>query len=838
MICVCFLMVIFAFCRSSNKNRFEKLTMQFPESWLREFCNPPLSTQQLAEILTMAGLEVEELKPVAPPFSNVVVGEIMEAVQHPNADRLRVCKVDAGQAGLLDIVCGAPNARVGIKVPVALVGAELPPGEDDQPFLIKVGKLRGVESQGMLCSARELKLSNDHGGLLELVGDAPVGQNIRQHLNLDDTLFTLKLTPNLAHCLSVFGVAREVAALTGAPLKEPIFPSVHVGSPDKLPVKVSAPDLCGRFSGRIVRHVNTRASTPQWMVDRLARCGQRSVTALVDISNYVMFEFGRPSHIFDLDKIHGGLDVRWGKAGEQLKLLNGSTVTVDEKVGVIADHHQVESLAGIMGGDATAVSDDTQHVYVEAAFWWPKAIAGRSRRFNFSTDAGHRFERGVDPSQTVEHIERITQLIVDICGTANTACGPIDDLQVNIPLATAVSLRVARASKVIGMPLTQAQCVDALTRLQLPVTQSDGVVTVTPPSYRFDLQIEEDLIEEVVRMVGYNKLPQTPPLAPITSKIRVEAQRSPFAVRRAIAALGYQETINFSFVEERWEHELGGNPDPIKLLNPIASQMSVMRSTLLGSLLQVLKFNLDRKVQRVRVFEIGRVFLRDASVKNTDSTVEGFNQPMRVAGMVCGSADALQWGRKVRVADFFDVRGDVEALLAPYKPTFVATEHPAMHPGRCARVLVQGVAIGFVGELHPRWRQAYGLAQAPVMFELELDAVLQREVPMFKPVPKHQAVERDIAVMVDEKVSQAALMAAVWAAPTAGLLRDASLFDIYRPAVAKNLDAAVAPNPEKSMAVRLTLNSEEATLTEDQIDTAVQSVLASLVGTLGARHRA
>jgi len=812
--------------------------MQFPESWLRTFCNPSISTQQLADTLTMAGLEVEELKPVAPPFTNIVVGEIKEAVQHPNADRLRVCKVDVGQAEWLDVVCGAPNARVGIKVPCALVGAELPPGEDGAPFVIKIGKLRGVESQGMLCSARELKLSDDHGGLLELSADAPLGQNVREHLKLDDTLFTLKLTPNLAHCLSVYGVAREVAALTGAPLMAPRFPAVHVTSADQLPVKVSAPDLCGRFSGRIVRHLNTRANTPQWMVDRLARCGQRSVTALVDISNYVMFELGRPTHIFDLDKIHGGLEVRWGKPGEQLKLLNGNTVTVDDKVGVIADVQQVESLAGIMGGDATAVSDDTQHVYVEAAFWWPKAIAGRSRRFNFSTDAGHRFERGVDPGQTVEHIERITQLIVDICGTADTVCGPIDDLPVNMPVAAAVSLRVARAVKVIGMPLTQAQCVDALTRLALPLTQSDGMITVTPPSYRFDLQIEEDLIEEVARMVGYNNLPQTPPLAPITAKLRAEAQRSPFTVRRAIAALGYQETINFSFVEERWEHELSGNPDPIKLLNPIASQMSVMRSSLLGSLLQVLKFNLDRKAERVRVFELGRVFLREASVKNTDTTVEGFHQPMRVAGMACGSADALQWGSKERGLDFFDVKGDVQALLAPRQATFEAAQHPAMHPGRCARVLLEGVAIGFVGELHPRWRQAYDLAQAPLMFELELEAVLHGEVPVFKAVAKHQAVERDIAVLVMESVTHVALMNAVWAAPTDGLLRDAVVFDIYRPKSAPSPEGASVPSGDKSMAVRLTLNRDDATLTEAQIDAAVQAVVNSLVSTLGARQRA
>jgi phenylalanyl-tRNA synthetase beta chain len=812
--------------------------MQFPESWLREFCNPPLTTQQLADTLTMAGLEVEELKPVAPPFTKIVVGEIKDAAQHPNADRLRVCQVDVGQGALLSIVCGAPNARAGIKVPCAMVGAELPPGADGKPFVIKVGKLRGVESQGMLCSARELQLSEDHGGLMELAADAPLGLDIREHLRLDDTLFTLKLTPNLAHCLSVYGIAREVSALTGSPLKQPVFPSAEVKHQDRLPVKVTAADLCGRFSGRIVRHVDTKAATPAWMADRLARCGQRSVTALVDISNYVMFEFGRPSHIFDLDRIHGGLDVRWGQPGEQLKLLNGNTVTVDDQVGVIADDAQVESLAGIMGGDFTAVSDDTRHVYVEAAFWWPKAIAGRSRRYNFSTDAGHRFERGVDPGQTVEHIERITQLIIEICGGE---AGPMDDQQPNLPVAQPVTLRVARAAKVIGMPLTQAQCVDALRGLGLDVAEGDGLVTVTPPSFRFDLQIEEDLIEEVARMVGYEKLPTTPPLAPITPKIRAESDRSPFAVRRLLAGLGYQETINFSFVEERWENELAGNPAPIKLLNPIASQMSVMRSSLLGSLLQVMKFNTDRKAERVRVFELGRVFLRDAAVRNSDTTVEGFHQPMRVAGLAFGPAAPSQWDKKPQAVDFFDVKGDIEALLAPRQARFEAAEHPAMHPGRCARVLLDGHVVGHVGELHPRWRQAYELSQAPVMFELELDTVLRRQVPVAQPVARHQAVERDLAVIVAEAVTHADLMAAVWAAPTGGLLRDALLFDVYRATRAKASEAGASGGlaaGEKSLAVRLTLNSEEATLTEPQIEVAVKAVVDQLGAAVGARLRA
>ncbi len=810
--------------------------MQFPESWLREFCNPSLSTAELSETLTMAGLEVEELKPVAPPFSHIVVGEIKATQQHPNADRLRVCQVDVGQAELLTIVCGAPNAREGIKVPCALVGAQLPPGEDGKPFGIKVGKLRGVESFGMLCSARELQLSEEHGGLLELASSAPVGQNIRDHLQLDDTLLTLKLTPNLAHCLSVYGIAREVSALSNAPLKQLEFPKTVCAINDVLPVQVRAPDLCGRFSGRVIRGVNPKAETPAWMVEKLARCGQRSVSALVDISNYVMFELGRPTHIFDLDKIQGGLEVRWGRAGEQIKLLNGNTVTVDEQVGVIADEVAVESLAGIMGGDATAVSDTTQNIYVEAAFWFPKAIAGRSRRFNFSTDAGHRFERGVDPELTVEHIERITQLIFEICGNAQTVCGPIDDQKVAMPATCQVTLRVARASKILGLPLTQAQCAKALVSLGLQVTEGEGVVHVTAPSYRFDLQIEEDLIEEVARMIGYHNLPQTPPCAPITAKIRPENQRSTFTVRRALAALGYQETINFSFVEERWEQELAGNPNPIRLLNPIASQMSVMRSSLFGSLLQVLKFNQDRKAQRVRVFELGRVFLRSSSVSDTDTTVQGFDQPMRLSGLATGSVDMPEWGCKVRAVDFFDVKGDLEALMAPIPLTFKPAQHAALHPGRCAQVICEGVAVGYVGELHPKWRQTYDLVQTPVLFELDLDAVMRRQIPQFSNVPRFQAVERDIAVMVNESITHDALMQAIRSAPTAGLLKDAVLFDIYRPKPSETA-SSVATAAEKSMAVRLTLNAEDTALTEQQIETTVAAVLANLTEKVGARQR-
>jgi phenylalanyl-tRNA synthetase beta chain len=791
--------------------------MQFPESWLREFCNPPITTGELADLLTMAGLEVEDTRPVAPPCKGVVVAEIVEAVPHPNADRLRVCKVLAGAFspdGPLQIVCGAPNARVGIRVPLALVGAELPPAEEGgSPFAIQVGKLRGVDSYGMLCSARELKLSDDHGGLLAL----------------DDTVFTLKLTPNLAHALSVYGVAREVSALTGAPLLTPLIEAIAPQHEQMLPVQVQAPDLCGRFSGRVVRNVDTKAKTPAWMVERLALCGQRSVTALVDISNYVMFEYGRPTHIFDLDKIHDKLVVRWGREGESLKLLNGNTIEVDGQVGVIADARAVESLAGIMGGDATAVSDDTRHVYVEAAFWWPQAVAGRSRRFNFATDAGHRFERGVDPALTAEHIERVTQLILQICGGEP---GPLDDQTLALPALQPVTLRAARAAKVIGMPLYQQQCADVFRRLGFAFTQAEGAITVTPPSWRFDLQIEEDLIEEVARIVGYRQLPDAPPLAPIRARGPSEARRSAHAVRHAMAALDYQETINYSFVEERWEQQLAGNSDPVRVLNPIAAPLSVMRSSLVGSLLGVLHYNLARRAERVRVFEIGRVFRRDAAAADGPVAVAGVSQPMRLGGLAYGPAAEAQWGEKERAADFFDAKGDVEALLAPRRPRFVADSHPALHPGRCARIELDDKTIGHVGELHPRWRQAYELPAAPMLFELDLDALLQRPLPEARPVPRHQSAVRDLALVVRDGVGHDALVAELMN-DASGLVRSVRLFDVYRPATPGGGIGA----GERSMALRLELLDDAANLTDQRIDAVVSAALQRVQAAFGTRLR-
>ncbi|WP_019141322.1 phenylalanine--tRNA ligase subunit beta [Noviherbaspirillum massiliense] len=807
--------------------------MQFSESWLRTLADPKMTSDELAHLLTMSGLEVEDIDPVAPPFSNVVVAQVVEVAKHPNADRLNVCQVDAGTGTLLSIVCGAPNVRAGMKVPCALAGAKLPPGEDGKPFEIKVGQLRGVESQGMLCSARELKLSEDHAGLLELPEDASVGQNFRDYYQLNDLKFTIKLTPNRADCLSVLGIAREVSALTGVALKEPSWKPVAANLTDKLPVRISAPDLCGRFSGRIIRGVNARARTPEWMKRRLERSGQRPVSALVDISNYVMLELGRPTHVFDLDKIHGGLEVRWGKPGESLKLLNGNTVEVDSWVGIIADERQVESLAGIMGGDATAVSLDTKNIYLEAAFWWPQAIQGRARRYNFSTDAAHRFERGVDYATTVEHIERITALIVEICGGKETAIGPIDDQIINLPQRNPVRVRTARAERIIGVQISEAQIADIFTRLGLQFTQEAGGFAVTPPSYRFDIEIEEDLIEEIARVYGFENIPALPPVEPNTMRIEPENRRSLFTIRRQLADLDYQEVVNFSFVEKDWEADFAGNAHPIQLLNPIASQMSVMRSSLLAGLVANVRYNLNRKASRVRVFEVGAVFLRNAAAQDGPLSVAGFDQPKRIAAIAYGPVADEQWGQPTRNVDFFDVKADLEALFAPRALTFARIDHPALHPGRAAQVLLNGKPVGVIGELHPRWQQKYELPLAPVVFEVAADALQERPIPLYREISKFPPVKRDIALVVKQSISAQDLInsfiAEKQANPLCNIMQAVVLFDEYR---GKGLE-----NDEKSLAFRFTLQDTQTTLQDDKVDAAIGAFVDAVEKKFGAKLR-
>jgi phenylalanyl-tRNA synthetase beta chain len=796
--------------------------MQFSENWLRSMVDPKMNSDELAHLLTMSGLEVEEVEPVAPPFSNVVVAQVMEVTRHPNADRLNVCQVDAGTGTLLNIVCGAPNVRAGMKAICAIAGAVLPPGPDGKPFEIKVGQLRGVESQGMMCSAKELKISEESSGLMELPEDAPVGQNIRDYLGLNDLKFTIKLTPNKADCLSVLGVAREVSALTGVPMSLPAFRPVPVNTDEVLPVTISATDLCGRFTGRVIRGLNAKAATPEWMKRRLERSGQRSVSALVDISNYVMLEVGRPSHVFDLDKIHGSLDVRWGRKGESLKLLNGNTIDVDEWVGVISDDKEIESLAGIMGGDSTAVTLDTTNIYLEAAFWWPNAIQGRARRYNFSTDAAHRFERGVDYATTVEHVERLTSLIVEICGTPETKVGAIDDQAPNLPQRKPVTLRTARAAKVIGVPVTDDMVADIFTRLQLPFTREDGLFHVTAPSYRFDIEIEEDLIEEVARVYGFENIPALPPVAPSAMLIEPEDTRSLFAIRHELADLGYQEVVNMSFVEQQWETDFAANADPIRLQNPIASQMSVMRSTLIGSLVANVRYNLNRKAGRVRVFEVGGVFLRNPAAQDGPLAVAGFDQPKRVAAIAYGPAADEQWGQPTRAVDYFDVKGDLEALFAPRAVRFSKTEHPALHPGRSASVEVDGKVVGVIGELHPRWLQKYDLPQAPVLFDVDADALRARGVPRYAEISKFPGATRDLALVVRQDVPAQALLDAFQAElltnPLGKLVQAVVLFDEYR---GKGLE-----QDEKSLAFRFGLQDTQSTLQDDAVD-AIMTALAS-----------
>ncbi|WP_413459967.1 phenylalanine--tRNA ligase subunit beta [Herbaspirillum huttiense] len=808
--------------------------MQFSENWLRTMVNPTMTSDELSHLLTMSGLEVEEVEPVAPPFTNVVVGEVLEVSKHPDADRLNVCRVNVHTGTILNIVCGAPNVRAGLKVPCAMVGAVLPPGADGKPFEIKVGKLRGVESQGMLCSARELKLSEDHGGLLELPDDAPVGQNFRDYLQLNDLKFTIKLTPNKADCLSVLGVAREVSALTGTPLKAPVYQAAAVNLDEKLPVRISAPDLCGRFAGRVIRGLNAKAATPQWMKQRLERSGQRPISALVDISNYVMLELGRPSHVFDLDKIHGGLDVRWGRKGESLKLLNGNTVEVDEWVGVISDDKEIESLAGIMGGDATAVSLETTNIYLEAAFWFPQAIQGRARRYNFSTDAAHRFERGVDFATVVDHIERITALLLEICGTPETRVGPVDDQIVNLPKREPVSLRTARAAKVIGVEITDEMVSDIFKRLGLSSDYQPGLFSVTPPSYRFDIEIEEDLIEEVARVYGFENIPALPPVAANAMRIAPENTRSLFAIRRLLADQDYQEVVNFSFVESAWEADFAGNTDPIKLLNPIASQMSVMRSSLIAGLVANARYNVNRKAARIRVFEAGAVFHKNAAITDGPLAVAGFEQPKRVAALAYGPVADEQWGQPTRNVDYFDVKADLEALFAPRALRFVKAEHPALHPGRTAHVLLGEKVVGVIGELHPKWQQKYDLPLAPVVFEVDVEALQERELPSYSEISKFPAVSRDIALVVKQSVGAQQLLdvfaAEKQANPDCGILQALVLFDEYQ---GRGLEA-----DEKSLAFRCTLQDTQNTLQDDKVDLAVNALVAAASAKLGARLRA
>jgi phenylalanyl-tRNA synthetase beta chain len=749
----------------------------------------------------MAGLEVEEMKPVAAAFDKVVVAQVLTKEKHPDADRLNVLTVDVGQADPLTIVCGAGNVLVGMKAPCALVGSKLP------GFEIKQAKVRGISSFGMMCSEKELGLAEESVGLMVLDADATVGQSIRAHLDLDDHLITLKLTPNRCDCLSLNGIAREVAALTGASMASmPKATFTHAGVQNKK-IKVTALSACPRYSGRVISGVNAKAQTPGWMVKRLERCGLRSISALVDVTNYVLLELGQPLHAFDLNKLNGDIEVRFARAGEKLKLLNDQTIDLQDDMLVIADANAPVALAGVMGGADSSVDDSTTDIFLESAFFAPSVIVGKSRRLGFSSDSAYRFERGVDFATTASALDRATQLILDICGGQANA---VTEVSGELPVRHPVKLRTSRVHRVLGIALPSEQIAQILSRLGMDVQQNGEEFSVTPPSYRFDIEIEEDLIEEVARVHGYENIQPAPIQARMSILPRNESQRPLAKLLQAMVVRDYQETINYAFVDAAWERDLCGNSAPITLKNPIASQMSVMRTSLLGGLLESLRTNLSRKQTRVRLFEVGGCFSKSAN---------GYEQNERLAGLVYGGAQAEQWGVPSCNVDFYDVKGDVEALFLPLSLTFKAQSHTASHPGRSARIMLDGKEIGWIGELHPQWQQQYDLPNPPVWFEIEMSALIRSSVPKVAGISRFPLVRRDIAVLADEAVLVDTLLTAMHGAKAPHVV-DIGLFDVYR---GKGVEQG-----KKSLAFRVLLQDTQKTLTESEIEPSIAMLMDAL----------
>ena len=774
--------------------------MQFSYTWLKTQANPNLSADQLSHLLTMAGLEVEELDAAAPDFSGVVVAEVKSVEKHPDADRLNVTQVDAGTGELIQIVCGAPNVKAGIKVPCALPNALLP-----NDFKIKPTKMRGVVSNGMLCSAKELGLEDKVDGLLVLPENAPVGQNIREFLDLDDAIFTLKITPNRTDCLSIRGIAREVSALTQCEFNPIQINHIATQTTQKQAVQIDAPQDCGRFISRVISGVNATAASPDWLVQRLERSGIRSISPLVDIGNYVMLEIGQPMHVFDADKISGSLHVRRAKNGEVLDCLNEKTVTLADNTLVIADEQQALSIAGLMGGAASAVSDETKNIVLEAAWFNPLIISGKSRQYGFSSDSSFRFERGVDSELQRDAIERATELVVQICGGE---VGEIVEVLGNLPAAKTVEVRTARVEKVLGVSIENQRIETILQHLGLqPEKTADGF-HVTAPSFRYDIEIEADLIEEIARVYGYENIPDDYTSGKLAMLKLPENRHSRFGVYQKMAARGFQEVVSYAFVDEQWEQDFANNQDPIRLQNPLAAQYAVMRSTLMGGLIEILQNNLNRKQNRVRVFEIARIFRKENNQ---------FVQTERVGGLVYGSALPEQWGEKSRAVDFYDLKADVETLLRGKNAAFVKAEHSALHPGRCAAIVVDGVNVGIIGELHPKWTQKYDLPQAPLLFELDMDAVLATEKVRYQAVSKFQAGRRDLAFVLPEHVAFADLQAALGQVNNP-IIQGIELFDVYR--------GAGLPENHKSLAVKISLQDMNATLTDETVELIIQELIA------------
>ncbi|HHH44915.1 MAG TPA: phenylalanine--tRNA ligase subunit beta [Gammaproteobacteria bacterium] len=780
--------------------------MKFSEAWLREWVNPALDTQQLAEQLTMAGLEVDAVEPAAESFSGVVVAEVLSVEAHPDADKLRVCQVAAGDTDPLQIVCGAPNVRAGMKAPLATVGGRMP-GD----MKIKKAKLRGVPSHGMLCSARELGLSEEHEGLMELPADAPVGRDLRDYLALDDMTIEIDLTPNRGDCLGMEGVAREVGTLTRTDLTPPAFEPVAAAIEAQLPIDVQAPDACPRYLGRVIRGINPDARTPLWMQEKLRRGGLRSLGPVVDVTNYVLLELGQPMHAFDLDRLSGGVVVRYAQSGEQLTLLDEREVELDEQTLLICDQERTLALAGVMGGVDSGISASTENLFLEVAFFTPEKIAGRARHYGLSTDSSYRFERGVDPELQWRAMERATALLLELLGGQ---AGPVCEVASAqyLPVKTAISLRRDRIRRLLGFVPEDVQVEDILTRLGVTVTADGEGWLATPPSYRFDLAIEADLIEEVGRVYGYNNLPTANNHGDLTMRPLPEAETPLERLQALLVDRGYQEAITYSFVDAELLQDLEPDSRPVPLSNPISSEMSMMRTSLWAGLLGAVRHNLARQHSRIRLFESGLKYIQQ------DEDIKQINV---LAGAVVGDLYPEQWGVQTRAADFFDVKGDVEALLdiGGQAIRFQAAQHPALHPGQTAAIMRGETQLGWLGCIHPGLARKHGIPSKTCLFELDMDELRKGRVPSFEKLSRFPAIRRDLAIVVNVEVPAGALCDSIHrqAGP---MLRDVLVFDVYQ---GKGIESG-----RKSVALGLILQDSSRTLTDDEVDAVEAGIIAQL----------
>ena len=791
--------------------------MKISENWLREWVNPAIDTETLVAQLTQAGLEVDGVEPVAGDFSGVVVGPIKAIEAHPDADKLRVCGVDVAGDALLTIVCGAANARLDLKVPVAIVGAVLP-GD----FKIKEAKLRGVPSFGMLCSAKEIGLAESADGLMELAVDAPVGTDIRDYLSLNDVSIDIDLTPNRSDCLGVAGVAREVGVLTGRDLTPPPHIQNEVTTERDFTITVSAGAACPRYVGRVIEDVNVQAETPLWMQEKLRRSGVRSLGPVVDVTNYVMLELGQPMHAFDLATLDTAIDVRMAEQGEKLTLLDGQELSLNADSVVIADNSGAIALAGIMGGLATSVSDQTQDLFLEAAFFEPTAIAGRARAYGLHTDSSHRFERGVDPELPQIAIERATYLLLEIVGGK---AGFIREVETSasLPVSPTIRLRSARIKRVLGITIEDPQVVEHLTRLDLTVIDTTDGWDVTVPSFRFDLAIEADLIEELGRLYGYDNLPETRPQGTVLSTDISEETTAVKRLQNLLVDRGYQEAITYSFVAPEFQQHLAvEGQTEIALANPISADLSVMRTSLWPGLVQAVAYNLNRQHTRVRLFEVGRIFT---------GTAENVSQQRQIGGIICGSRVPEQWDVAQKPVDFFDAKSDVEALLAGGNAdefSFEAEMHPALHPGQSARIFYKKEAIGWLGAIHPRLEKILGLSQRAYLFELALSPVLHAQIPAFEALSRFPALRRDLALVVSESVTAAEITACLDTLESE-ILKEVKLFDVY-------IGDGVAEG-QKSVAVSFMMQNKERTLMDEEVDALMQKIINCLEAQLDATIR-